>query len=94
MAKKIINTIDGWSSCGKVLLARQLAKSLNTFILTGNVPCHNLVHKLHIGRLMNLTVQNIHYICSTITLRSEMFINDENVGSNPGFGGGQRKKRK
>jgi cytidylate kinase len=26
--KKIIVTIDGWSSCGKSTLARQLAKSL------------------------------------------------------------------
>src|SRR5688572_19205316 len=29
MAKKIIITIDGWSSCGKSTLARQLAKKLN-----------------------------------------------------------------
>lgn len=29
MAKKIIITIDGWSSCGKSTLARQLAKALN-----------------------------------------------------------------
>lgn len=29
MAKKIIITIDGWSSCGKSTLAKQLAKALN-----------------------------------------------------------------
>ncbi len=29
MAKKIIITIDGWSSCGKSTLAKQLAKELN-----------------------------------------------------------------
>jgi CMP/dCMP kinase len=29
MSKKIIITIDGWSSCGKSTLARQLAKKLN-----------------------------------------------------------------
>src|SRR5690242_21245726 len=28
MAKKIIVTIDGWSSCGKSTLAKQLAKKL------------------------------------------------------------------
>ncbi|MGB3155482.1 MAG: (d)CMP kinase, partial [Chitinophagaceae bacterium] len=28
MAKKIIITIDGWSSCGKSTLAKQLAKEL------------------------------------------------------------------
>ena len=28
MAKKIIITIDGWSSCGKSTLAKQLAKKL------------------------------------------------------------------
>jgi cytidylate kinase len=28
MAKKIIITIDGWSSCGKNTLAKQLAKEL------------------------------------------------------------------
>jgi cytidylate kinase len=27
--KKIIITIDGWSSCGKSTLAKQLAKELN-----------------------------------------------------------------
>ena len=29
MAKKIIITIDGWSSCGKSTLAKQMAKALN-----------------------------------------------------------------
>ena len=28
MAKKIIITIDGWSSCGKSTLAKQIAKEL------------------------------------------------------------------
>ena len=29
LMKKIIITIDGWSSCGKSTLAKQLAKELN-----------------------------------------------------------------
>ena len=40
--KKIIITIDGWSSCGKSTLAKQLAKELGyVYVDSGAMPCES-----------------------------------------------------
>jgi CMP/dCMP kinase len=88
MAQKIIITIDGWSSCGKSTLAKQLAKELNyAYIDSGAMYRAVTLYFLrnHIDWTDDMEVKNA---LSEITLsfepnaktgESEMFLNDENV---------------
>jgi CMP/dCMP kinase len=88
MAKKIIVTIDGWSSCGKSTLARQLAKELGylyvdsgamyraitLYFLRNNV---DLAEKKEIREaIKNISLEFIYNPASN---NSDIYLNDENV---------------
>jgi cytidylate kinase len=86
--KKIIITIDGWSSCGKSTLAKQLSKELGyTYIDSGAMYRAITLYFLrnHIDWTKHSQVQEA---LKNITLefrsnhkngQSEMYLNDENV---------------
>ena len=86
--KPIIITIDGYSSCGKSTMARQLAKELNyIFIDSGAMYraitlyfLRNHVNVNNSNEVMD-ALSNIHleFIFNPISSRSEIFLNDENV---------------
>ena len=88
MAKKIIITIDGWSSCGKSTLARQLAKSLGYVYIDSGA----MYRAITLYFLRNHTdwtdekdvseaLENIHlrFEYNGRSQQSEIFLNDENV---------------
>ena len=88
MSKKIIITIDGWSSCGKSTLAKQLAKSLGyvyvdsgamyraitLFFLRNHV---DWTDKKEVKKALGEIVLEFHF--NSKTESSEMYLNDENV---------------
>ena len=88
MAKKIIITIDGWSSCGKSTLARQLAKKLDyTYIDSGAMYRAITLYFLRnhtdwtdkkevIRALKNITLE---FVANPKTAQSEIYLNGENV---------------
>lgn len=88
MAKKIIITIDGWSSCGKSTLARQLAKKLNyTYIDSGAMYRAITLYFLRnhvdwtdkkevLPALKNITLE---FVLNPKTEQSEIYLNGENV---------------
>ena len=86
MAKKIVITIDGWSSCGKSTLAKQLAKELGyvyvdsgamyraitLFFLRNNV---DLINKKEIKEaLENISLE---FIFNSTSGNSEIYLNSE-----------------
>ncbi len=88
MAKKIIITIDGWSSCGKSTLAKQLAKELGyvyvdsgamyraitLFFLRNNI---DLANKKEINKaLQNISLE---FIFNATSGNSEIYLNSEDV---------------
>ena len=88
MTKKIIITIDGWSSCGKSTLARQLAKELNyRYIDSGAMYRAITLYFLrnHVDWTDNKEVHNalgditleFHY--NPQSYNSEIHLNEENV---------------
>lgn len=88
MAKKIIITIDGWSSCGKSTLAKQLAKELGyTYIDSGAMYRAITLYFLrnHIDWTDDMEVKNalneihLHFEPNLKSGESEIFLNDENV---------------
>lgn len=88
MAKKIIITIDGWSSCGKSTLARQLAKALGyVYIDSGAMYRAITLYFLrnHVdwtdGKEVTdaLTHIELHFEYNAKSQQSEIFLNDENV---------------
>jgi cytidylate kinase len=88
MAKKIIITIDGWSSCGKSTLAKQLAKELDyTYIDSGAMYRAITLYFLrnHIDWTDDMEVKNalneihLHFEPSIKSGESEIYLNDENV---------------
>ena len=88
MAKKIIITIDGWSSCGKSTLAKQLAKALGyvyvdsgamyraitLYFLRNNI---DLDEKKEIKQALKEI--NLEFLTNPKTQLSEMYLNGENV---------------
>lgn len=86
--KKIIITLDGFSSCGKSTLARQLAKELNyVFIDSGamyraitlyfirqHIDCNNTEQVKQA-----LTEINLSFEYNPRTGQSDMYLNDEDV---------------
>jgi CMP/dCMP kinase len=88
MAKKIIITIDGWSSCGKSTLAKELAKELKyvyvdsgamyraitLYFLRNNV---DLAEKKEVKEALKSI--NLEFVTNPTTLLSEMYLNGENV---------------
>src|ERR1700709_622288 len=86
--KKIIITIDGWSSCGKSTLARQMAHKLNyVYIDSGAMyraitlyflrnPVDWTKHSQVEKALHNIVLEFVH---NDKTGQSEMWLNEENV---------------
>ena len=88
MLKKITIAIDGFSSCGKSTLARQLAKALNyAFIDTGAmyraITLYFIRHQTNLLSLsdINKALENIHlqFQFNPATEQSEIFLNNEHV---------------
>ena len=88
MKDKIIITIDGWSSCGKSTLAKQLAKKLGyAYIDSGAMYRAITLYFLrnHVDWTDDKEVVNalkeihLHFQVNEITLQSEIYLNDENV---------------
>jgi cytidylate kinase len=88
MTKKIIITIDGWSSCGKSTLAKQLAKELGylyvdsgamyraitLYFLRNNV---DLAEKKEVREALKSI--NLDFVFNPKSNISEIFLNGENV---------------
>lgn len=88
MAKKIIITIDGWSSCGKSTLAKQLAKQLGyAYIDSGAMYRAITLYFLrnHIDWTDDKEVKealkqiHLHFEHNENSNQTEIFLNDENV---------------
>lgn len=88
MAKKIIITIDGWSSCGKSTLAKQLAKQLGyAYIDSGAMYRAITLYFLrnHVDWTDDkeveeaLTQIHLHFEHNKTSNETEIFLNDENV---------------
>lgn len=88
LMKKIIITIDGYSSCGKSTVARQLAKELNyIFIDSGAmyraITLYFLQNKvnLHDEAAVNtaLAAINLSFVFNASTGKSDMYLNGINV---------------
>ncbi len=86
--KSIIITIDGWSSCGKSTLARQLARelgyvyidsgamyrSITLFFLRNNIDWHDAAKVEEALKEIEL-----HFEFNEKSMQSEIYLNDENV---------------
>lgn len=88
MTEQIIITIDGWSSCGKSTLARQMAKKLGyVYIDSGAMYRAITLYFLrnHIDwtnkREVDAALKNVnlHFEFNEKSQQSEMMLNDENV---------------
>lgn len=86
--KKIIITIDGWSSCGKSTLAKQLAKKLGyVYVDSGAMYRAITLYFLrnHIDWTDKVQVKNalteisLSFIFNPASEVSEIYLNDENV---------------
>ena len=86
--KKIIITIDGWSSCGKSTLARQLAKALGYIYIDSGAMYRAITLyflRNHINWLDAVQVNaaladiTISFIFNDKTDQSEIYLNEENV---------------
>jgi CMP/dCMP kinase len=88
MLKKIIITIDGWSSCGKSTVAKQLAKALNFVYIDSGAMYRAITlyflrnhidwtkHKAVDEALHNIQLE---FRYNDHSEQSEIFLNDENV---------------
>lgn len=88
MSKKIIITIDGWSSCGKSTLAKQLARELGyVYVDSGAMYRAITLYFLrnHIDWTEKKEVQqalkdiNLEFVYNPSKNVSEIYLNDENV---------------
>src|SRR6266496_89064 len=88
MPKKIIITIDGWSSCGKSTLAKQLAKKLGYLYIDSGAMYRaitlyflrnhvNWTNKREVVEALNNIM--LEFISNKKTHQSEIFLNGENV---------------
>ena len=88
MSKKIIITIDGWSSCGKSTLAKQLAKELG-YVYVDSGAMYRAITLYFLRNHVDWTdvkeVQsalqsiNLEFIFNPASNASEIYLNDENV---------------
>ncbi len=88
MTQKIIITIDGWSSCGKSTLAKQLAKELN-YLYIDSGAMYRAITLYFLRNHVNWTNKDeVNEALNNITLEfninkkthlSEIFLNGENV---------------
>src|SRR5436190_11182024 len=88
MTKKIIITIDGWSSCGKSTLAKQLAKKLGYLYIDSGAMYRAITLyflRNHVdwteekevkGALENILLE---FNVNPVSQQSEIYLNDENV---------------
>lgn len=86
--KKIIITLDGYSSCGKSTLAKQLANELN-YVFIDSGAMYRAITLYFLRQHVDWTrSEKVHKALSEITLdfqyneltgESDMFLNDENV---------------
>ena len=88
MAKKIVITIDGWSSCGKSTLAKQLSQKLGyvyvdsgamyraitLYFLRNNI---DWAEKKEVKEALKSI--NLEFVFNSKSNNSEMFLNGENV---------------
>lgn len=88
MVKKIIITIDGWSSCGKSTLAKQLAKQLGYVYIDSGAMYRTITLyflRNHIDwtdvKQVTAALEAIHieFRINEQTEQSEIYLNDENV---------------
>ena len=88
MAKKIVITIDGWSSCGKSTLAKQLAKKLGYLYVDSGAMYRAITLfflRNHIDwtekKEVQAALKEIHldFRFNDQAETSEMYLNDENV---------------
>lgn len=88
MAKKIIITIDGWSSCGKSTLAKQLAKELGYLYVDSGAMYRAITLyflRNHIDWTDKKEVElalkdiNLEFVFNPAKNASEIYLNDENV---------------
>ncbi len=88
MAKKIIITIDGWSSCGKSTLAKQLAKTLG-YVYVDSGAMYRAITLYFLRNNIDISDKkqvkdalksiNLEFIYNSQSQRSEIFLNGENV---------------
>lgn len=88
MAEKIIITIDGWSSCGKSTLAKQLAKKFG-YVYIDSGAMYRAITLYFLRNHVDWTnVKEVQEALKNITLefefnqkseQSEIFLNEENV---------------
>ncbi|MFT3981835.1 MAG: (d)CMP kinase [Ferruginibacter sp.] len=88
MAKKIIITIDGWSSCGKSTLAKQLAKALG-YVYIDSGAMYRAITLYFLRNHIDWTDEkevataldniHLHFEYNSKSQQSEIFLNDENV---------------
>ena len=88
MAKKIIIAIDGWSSCGKSTLAKQLAKKLG-YVYVDSGAMYRAITLFFLRNHIDWTdkkevqaaLKEIHleFQYNEVNGSSEVFLNDENV---------------
>jgi cytidylate kinase len=86
--KKIIITIDGWSSCGKSTLAKQLAKALN-YVYVDSGAMYRAITLYFLRNHVDWTDKKevhkalleiyLEFIFNEKSQQSEMFLNGENV---------------
>ena len=86
--KKIIITIDGWSSCGKSTLARQLAKELG-YLYVDSGAMYRAITLYFLRNHVDWTDKNeviealkninLGFIYNAVSNKSEIYLNDENV---------------
>ena len=88
MAKKIIIAIDGWSSCGKSTLAKQLAKELG-YLYVDSGAMYRAITLYFLRNHVDWTDKNeikkalkeisLEFVFNENSQQSEMFLNGENV---------------
>jgi cytidylate kinase len=88
MSKKIIITIDGWSSCGKSTLARQLARELG-YVYVDSGAMYRAITLYFLRNNIDFTDEkevkaalkdvNLEFIFNDKSESSEMYLNGENV---------------
>ncbi len=87
-AKKIVITIDGWSSCGKSTLAKRLAKELG-YVYVDSGAMYRAITLYFIRTNVDIDKKkevvaalqdiNLEFVFNETAQRSEMFLNGENV---------------
>ena len=88
MAKKIIIAIDGWSSCGKSTLAKELAKQLGYLYVDSGAMYRAITLyflRNHVDWTDRAQVKkalkeiNLEFVYNDVSQQSEMYLNEENV---------------